>query len=105
MAVCEMRSMPRGTKGRPAKVRPEDIPKTLPERIRFEREMIAMTQAELAEAIRRPENSISDMERGVARLTVETARDIAEALGISLPRLLGEHRAPKRPPVPADAAA
>lgn len=59
-------------------------------RLRECREAIGMTQKQLADAIHTTYQSISNIERGVRRLTVENARLAARVLGVRMEYLLCE---------------
>ena len=71
------------------------IPTALNERVRYFREAVGLTQDDLAVRVGVTRQSISEIETAGVGVSVERARAIARALGITTWLLLGEE-----PPIP-----
>jgi transcriptional regulator with XRE-family HTH domain len=68
-------------------MREKNLKRLFGQRIQQLRRLKGLTQEELAEAINRSVDTISNIERGFSSTRIETAAHLAKVLGVTLPEL------------------
>jgi len=73
----------------------KDLKRLFGQKVKQLRRLKGLTQEELAEAIGRSVDTISNVERGFSSTRIETASYLAKALGVALPELFEFATTPK----------